>query len=351
MSSESKPTLSTKTFSWYAGWCVMAAAILLSVLVSLCRLTETQTLITGLSTGLVTISASAIMLYRKEGKKTMLYILLALAAWLFQVMNGAFIITAFLRLFTNCLVYFLSGIWILHSSKGSIRFAELFLLLLAAPTLFFFPFGNNFGDKEFYPLTYSPFLSLSFLYLYYRSGQKWKVSVAAVLVFSLLSFVAYPNYWASLSGKEIEHPKADQRALLQVTDATGDRHSVQEIEDRVVILDVWYSKCAACFRGFPKLEGLYTEYSRDSSIYIASLNIPLDEELNTSEAFDALKKYRFHQLKAMESITANTWNINRYPTILVFDKQKRLRYQGALQTDKAIVVNNIHRLIERLKKE
>ncbi|MBL7712505.1 MAG: hypothetical protein JNL13_08585 [Chitinophagaceae bacterium] len=343
--------MSTKTFSLYASWCVIAAAILLSVLVRLCRLTETQTLITGLSAGLAVIALSAVLLYREAGKKTILYVLLALAACLFQVMNGAFINTAFLRLFTNCLVYFLVGIWILHSSKGRIRFAELFLLLLAAPILFFFPIGNNFSDKEFYPLTYSPFLALGLLYLYYRSHRKWQVSVAAVLVFSLLSFVAYPNYWASLSGKEIKNSAVDARVFLPLTDSSGAPRTINEIDAKVIILDVWHSKCAACFRGFPKLEALYTTYGVDTSVYIGSLNLPFEEEVLHNKVFEALASYRFHKLKARQLVTDTSWAIRSYPTILVFDKQKHLRYQGSLQTDQAIVVNNIHRLIERLKKE
>ncbi|MCC6186793.1 MAG: TlpA family protein disulfide reductase [Chitinophagaceae bacterium] len=144
----------------------------------------------------------------------------------------------------------------------------------------------------------------------------------------------------------------DPRVTLPIILQNSDSTNLTAIGNKVVILDVWYSHCGLCFKKFPEFEALAKEYSKDTNLYFAALNIPMQKELDTLGSFGLIKDYSFNKLQATSTTTENKWGIEMgYPTLLVFDKNHKIRYSGTLNTNRYLLVNNIHKIIEELKKE
>lgn len=144
----------------------------------------------------------------------------------------------------------------------------------------------------------------------------------------------------------------DERLKLNVVQKNGDTTSLQSLGNKIIVLDVWYSGCGICFKKFPEFQKLNNSYQSDSNIYFATLNIPLQEELDSFNSFELIKQYTFNKLQATSTTDENKWGIERgYPTILIFDKSYHLRYSGTLNTEKTILLNNTEKIIEKLKKE
>ena len=268
-----------------------------------------------------------------------------------KIFDGAFL-NVFYRFFLDTLVFLFGGIYLLNNKKLRLGFNEMILLLFAPPSLIYVPLFvttiPNFGV-----LLFSLPLSLVFIWIYTLTNRKLIVFVCAILFSAIVSFFIYPNYWSYLEGNEYQTAqKMDERLKLNVVQKNGDTTSLQSLGNKIIVLDVWYSGCGICFKKFPEFQKLSNSYQSDSNIYFATLNVPLQEELDSFNSFELIKQYSFHKLQATATTDENKWGIERgYPTILIFDKSHHLRYSGTLNTDKTILLNNTEKIIEKLKKE
>lgn len=351
MSSESKPRWWSRLNTNHAVFASILFVALFSLLIRLLQLNEIFVVIFLILIAVAIMLATAIVIRKQIGKSIWLFYWCSAFAFCVKIFDGAFL-DCFWRFFIDCTVYFAVGMYILWRSKGHLSFAQVFLLLFAPPIVLFIPFGFNFGSKIFFPLDFTSLLVLLFLYAYSKSRKTLVVSLSALFVFTFLSFVAYPSYFSSLMGKQFSSKAvADERTLLPLLQENGDTLRIAQLNNKIVILDTWYTGCGVCYKKFPEFEALSKQYASDTNLYFATINMPLTEELNNNLAFEAIKEYQFRKLKSTEDIQKKLWKIEGYPTLLVFDKQKRLRYQGTLMTDKTLLVNNIHKIIEKLKKE
>jgi thiol-disulfide isomerase/thioredoxin len=334
---------------------VFTITISYAILVHVLKLKEDLTLTLSGTLSIFLFIISTIFLTRKYGSRIIIYSFLSFIASLFKIVNGAFLPTCYFRFFSESLIYFIIGVLIFRLSRFKFSFSELFILLIAPPTLLFLPFGNSYGDKEFYPLIYTPLVSALFLYYYASSKKLVLTSILATSTFLLLAFVAYPNYCSHIHSRVMKEGeiKKDSRCSLPLIDLnTNVTTSINQIEGKIIILYFWYTGCNACKKGFPKFNSFAKELALDSKLYIASLNIPTKNELITNDiTINILKDYQFEKLKATDAIDSNQWQIDYYPKILIFDTEHRLRYSGVLNTDKELFVNNIYNLIKEIKKE
>lgn len=278
-------------------------------------------------------------------------ILVAFIAICIKIFDGAFL-NFFYRFFVDTLVFLFGGIYLLDNKKLRLGFNEMFLLLFAAPSLIFVPNSITISPHSSLLLFTLP-LSLVFIWIYTLANRKLIVLVCAILFSAIVSFLIYPNYWSYLEGNEYQTAQnMDERLKLNVVQKNGDTTSLQSLGNKIIVLDVWYSGCGICFKKFPEFQKLSNSYQSDSNIYFATLNVPLQGELDSFNSFELIKQYSFHKLQATSTTDENKWGIERgYPTILIFDKSHHLRYSGTLNTDKTILLNNTEKIIEKLKKE
>lgn len=117
---------------------------------------------------------------------------------------------------------------------------------------------------------------------------------------------------------------------LVVEDEAGQAHKIETKNGRYLILDLWFSKCAPCFKAFPELEKLY-EAQKDN-IDIMCVNHPVKEDARENYSpFKSLhdKGYTFPVFKADTSV-AKKLNIQTFPTILLI-KDNKIIFRGNIE--------------------
>lgn len=252
------------------------------------------------------------------------------------------------RFLVSTLTYLIGTIaarsW-LHLSQRDI------LIIILGPTFLFLIMPLLGSDVPVYPLSVCSLLGVFLGYHITWQSRRRLIAIAGATAFIvLLSYVVYPNYLAWVSGNQTS--LADERVDLPIRSARGEQTRIRNIRGKVVVLDVWYTYCGVCYKGFPKLEQLFQKYVGDTNVYIATLHIPMEEERGVdSMAFGPLQEYSFHKFQAIHAIDTNRWKIHGYPTYLIYDKQGRLRYEGGLVSDKQVFVHNTIDLIEQLRNE
>ena len=290
-------------------------------------------------------------LVKEYGSKIKILIFISLILILVKILDGAFM-PYYFRFFTDVIVLFYGGAYLLKNKHHNLTFNETTLLLFAPLAIIFLPYVFEDG---LFSLLISLSIPLCFvlLWLYNISNQKLLIIGLSLLLFAGFAFIFFPNYIHYNNSEQLKPGKTiDSRAALTLIRQNADSTSLSEMGNKIVILDVWYSGCGVCFKKFPEFEALTKEYAQDTNLYFAALNIPLEKEKDTLGSFGLVKKYSFNKLQATSTIDENKWGIELgYPTLLVFDKNHKIRYSGTLNTNRLLLVNNIHEIIEQLKKE
>ena len=290
-------------------------------------------------------------LYRKYDKGIWLLSSISFLLCLFKIFSQLVLNNIFNRFFWDTLLYFGAGIYLLYKSKP-LNMMETGLLLFVPCMLLFFPMLQMGIDYGTYPLLIIPVVAWALLYGYYRIQRRFRIIYlcGTLIIISTLSFFIYPNFWSYSAGTLYTHTNvADQRRFLNITSSAGDT-STLSAHKGIVVIDTWYTHCSACFKGFPSLEKLAGRYRSDTEVSIAALNLPMPGE-PADAAFDPVRQYHFLQFRSVTLLDHNQWKIRAYPTLLIFDRHGCLRYQGELNIDRHILINNAITIIEGLKRE
>lgn len=119
-------------------------------------------------------------------------------------------------------------------------------------------------------------------------------------------------------------------------DKTNKIISKQDLFGKVVLLDFWHTRCAACFNGFPALQLAFEQYSSDSEVLIFAFNKPLLGE-DKSYPNDVLTKrgFTFNNIVPADSKIVRYFGVDIYPTCIILDKSGTIRFKGDL--DQALI--------------
>jgi thiol-disulfide isomerase/thioredoxin len=80
----------------------------------------------------------------------------------------------------------------------------------------------------------------------------------------------------------IEPYKSQQK--IEGIDRKNNLINNQSFENKIVLLDFWYTGCGDCFEKFPQLQAFYDKYKDDDSIAVCAINKPIEED-KPNEAF------------------------------------------------------------------
>ena len=352
MSSESRQILShkeTKTLQVY-NWVAMTTIITLSLLFCFFKINDKIAAIIIIAIVITWFVYFAVHLRKKYGRSINAIIGICFLIICIEIFD-ALLVDTFTRFFIDCIIFIIGGIYLLNNKVQPLRFNEMALILFAPPSIIYFP-SLKYADVAYRPLSFTLLISFIAVVVYVYSKRKILFYISTIAIISFLSYIAYPNFISYLDGQEqLPRVETDARLQLNIINLKGDTTNLAQMGNKIVVLDTWYVGCGVCFQKFPSFNEVSNRYARDTSLFIAALNIPLPDEMNSLESFNLVKKYAFNKFQAISNTDENKWRINGYPTILVFDKQHRLRYSGALNTDPTVVVNNIYSIIEKLKKE
>ena len=134
---------------------------------------------------------------------------------------------------------------------------------------------------------------------------------------------AYGNY----TGR-IEPYKSQQK--IEGIDRNNNPINNQSFENKIVLLDFWYTRCGDCFVKFPQLQAFYDKYKDDDSIAVCAINKPIEED-KPNEAFQLTEKYTFPVLLPADEELPEKFDIKGYPTTLVIDRRGMVVYKGSIE--------------------
>lgn len=158
-----------------------------------------------------------------------------------------------------------------------------------------------------------------------------------------------PNMFA-YAGIEKIKPEWNSLNNLKITDVQGRTVNLNNLKGKILVLDIWSTSYLSCIRKFPKLEKLKEYYRNDSSVVLATLNMPFEKE-TPSYISRFTSNYSFTKLSFQSYEEAKKAGVKAIPLLLILDKKLKCRYAGGLHYKwNEIIVNN-KRLINRLKKE
>lgn len=248
------------------------------------------------------------------------------------------------RFFFTCLAYFMVGSYFV---RKKVHWHAIIHILYVPHALLLMPIAFFLSNSPaIYFLAFAAIAAIPLVELAGRFRNKWVGGAGAVVCILLLSYTVYPNYIALIDNKTSN--KSDSRITLPLVSEKGDTVSVAQMKPKVIVMDFWFSQCGACFRSFPKYAALQ-EHFKGQDVLFSVVNVPLPAD-SGHVAFEAVRKYGFPAFLSPEYIDTNSWNIHGYPTTLIYDAKRNLRFQGQLELNRT-VNNNAYGLIQQLINE
>jgi thiol-disulfide isomerase/thioredoxin len=126
----------------------------------------------------------------------------------------------------------------------------------------------------------------------------------------------------------IEPYKSQQK--IEGIDRNNNPVNNQSFENKIALLDFWYTRCGDCFEKFPQLQAFYDKYKDDDSIAVCAINKPIEED-KPNELFQLTEKYTFPVLLPADEELPEKFGIQGYPTTLVIDRSGMVIYKGGIE--------------------
>jgi thiol-disulfide isomerase/thioredoxin len=115
-------------------------------------------------------------------------------------------------------------------------------------------------------------------------------------------------------------------------DEKNNRVTNKTLENKIVLLDFWHTKCGVCFQKFPLLQAFYDKYKNDDSIVIFAIDKPIEEDIEKS-AFKVIEEegYNFPVLLPTDEELPDKFGVFRFPATFVIDRQGHVVYKGDIE--------------------
>lgn len=103
-------------------------------------------------------------------------------------------------------------------------------------------------------------------------------------------------------------------------------------QNKIVLLDFWYTRCGICFVKFPQLQTAYEKYKNDSSVMVLAVNKPIEED-KPNQAFNIIREegHSFPVVITKDKDMAEKFGVKGYPTTLVIDRHGIVVYKGGIE--------------------
>jgi thiol-disulfide isomerase/thioredoxin len=163
-------------------------------------------------------------------------------------------------------------------------------------------------------------------------------SVFVVFMFFLgFDYYKHKQAYQTFTGR-IEPYKSQQK--IEGIDRQNNPVDNRAFENKIVLLDFWYTKCGDCFEKFPQLQAFYDKYKDDNSIAVCAINKPIEED-KPNEAFQLVEKkgFTFPVLLPTDVELPEKFDIRGYPTTLVIDRSGMVVYKGGIEGAVKMVEN------------
>lgn len=197
---------------------------------------------------------------------------------------------------TYTIIYFMYGYAIKKYNLNILRYHFIFIAPLLAYPIFLYT-----EDKEYYYPGLAPTIFLAGIFGYCTGllFKSYRFSALVILIGILsLELFSYnkllPQYFYSKMNNNVNLSKLNGiKPELIFQDLDGNTIPKKYFENKVVVLDFWFTGCEACILKHPDYERVYNYFSNDPNVIIATV---VDGQYNSREtvrSFLSKHSYRF----------------------------------------------------------
>ena len=154
------------------------------------------------------------------------------------------------------------------------------------------------------------------------------------------------NENASATAEDVLIAAKNAKTAPELTEGkwiNSDALTLTGLRGRVVLVDFWTFGCYNCINTLPTVKGLDAKY-RDKGLTIVGVETPETMRERGFENLTAAVKQRGISYPVVTDYDSRTWEsfgINAWPTVVILDKQGRVRYrhvgEGAYDTQENVI--------------
>jgi len=153
---------------------------------------------------------------------------------------------------------------------------------------------------------------------------------------------AAPNRRSSSGVNKLLDQEAPEIVL---DDLDGNRFTLSDHTDEVVVLDFWATWCGPCVFSMPTLQKVH-DWVQDNGIAARVIPVNVREDPNRVRQFWTQEKLSMPTVLDTQGVVTDAYQVNAFPTyVLVYRGKVRRVYEGAMPNLDAVLVNDIRALL------
>ena len=233
------------------------------------------------------------------------------------------------------IAYFYFTIFCIHKFRKEATKLTIFCYIILLQIIFHFnSIYGYFGGSLFSLWLFSTqiFAIFSgFVFIKFKNIYRF-IPFLIASIFTVFMFFQGYDYWLHKLNYGTFTGKVQAFALPTKFESVDEQKRLindNNLKDKIVLLDFWYTGCGICFEKFPQLETAYQKYKTDSSVLILAVDKPIEED-KPNEAFEMIKKegYTFPVVIAKDEEMPEKFGVKGYPTTFVINQNNQIVYKG-----------------------